>query len=384
MQICEQKKCVGCFSCVNSCPKGCISMEENSIGHIYPKIKTDICIGCGICKTVCPVNSDLKRKLPQKALAAYSLDEKEHKTSTSGGVASVFSRYIIENGGVVYGASSKINKGISHIRVDKMQELHLLKGSKYVHSYINNCFSMAKEDLEDGKQVLFLGTPCQIAGLVAFLKKDYKNLIKVDLICHGVPPQKLLFENLKNFPTDNAVISFRGPDGSFLKVTDLNEKIIYKKSASRDLYYLAFNKNLYLRDSCYSCDYSCAERCSDITIGDFWGLGANKPFNGKKDNGVSVVLPNTDKGVLFWDKVKDNFFYEEREIGEAIEGNHNLRKPTVKHSNSELFKKEFSSKGFKSASYLCLFKDIIKYRVLDFVTKNKKLFKLALKLKNHK
>ncbi len=382
MQICEKEKCVGCFSCVNSCPKGCIKMSENEIGHIYPEIDESLCVECGICKNVCPVNSQPHFGTLNKAYAAYTKDKDEHKTSTSGGAAAAFSKNVISKGGVVYGSSSKVNNGVSHIRVDNMGDLALLKGSKYVQSHINDCYKQAKDDLVSGKEVLFTGTPCQIAGLKAYLKKDYDNLITVDLICHGTPPQKLLFEHLKNYNTKGNLLSFRQTDGFFLRVKNPESgEMIYDKTANLDLYFLGFNKNLFFRDCCYSCDYAKSERCSDITIGDFWGLGKKEPYTGETKNGISVVIPNTKKGELFWESVKDEFVSYERPFLEAVEGNFNMRKPSIPHANKNVFIKEYKKHGFKRAAKKALSKDILKYRIFNMIYKNKPIMAVIKKLK---
>ncbi|HRT82594.1 MAG TPA: Coenzyme F420 hydrogenase/dehydrogenase, beta subunit C-terminal domain, partial [Oscillospiraceae bacterium] len=220
MKICEKEECFGCFACVSVCPQTCITMEEDdAIGHIYPIIDNDRCIRCGLCQSVCPVLVKPEKRSLEKAYAAYSLDEKEHEVSSSGGVAACFSRNVISDGGVVYGCSSKMDNGISHIRVESADQLFLLQGSKYVHSHIKSTYIQAKEDLRMGKQVLFTGTPCQIAGLKSFLKKDYENLLTVDLVCHGVPSQRLLFDEIKDYDYSRNLVSFRELEGMFLKIS---------------------------------------------------------------------------------------------------------------------------------------------------------------------
>lgn len=381
MQICEKQKCTGCFACVNQCPKQCISMQEDELGHIYPVIDEQLCVNCGLCKIVCPANEKPNCTKPLKTFAAYSLDEDEHRKSSSGGIATAFSRKIIENGGVVYGASSKFSDKIQHIRVENIEELELLQGSKYVHSYIDETYLQAKKDLQNGKKVLFIGTPCQIAGLKKFLKNDTENLITVDLICHGVPSQKLLNDCLGKYKSENTVISFRNPEGFLLEVKDIKEnKSLYRKPLCKDFYYLGFMKCLYYRESCYGCDYAKAERCSDFTIGDFWGLNKNNSQLNHKD-GVSVVLVNTAKGKDFWQSVKDDCYCEEHSFEEAYNGNSQLRKPSVAHKNRIVFKKAYINKGFKVAFVTTMIKEIVKYRIFDVIQKNKFIVKCISKLR---
>lgn len=356
-------------------------MQEDELGHIYPVIDEQLCVNCGLCKLVCPANEKPNCAKPLKTFAAYSLDEDEHRKSSSGGIATAFSKRVIEGGGVVYGASSKFSDEIEHIRVENIEELKLLQGSKYVHSHIGKTYSLAKKDLQDGKTVLFIGTPCQIAGLKKFLKNDTENLITVDLICHGVPSQKLLNDCLGKYKSKNARISFRSSQRYLLEVKDIKEnKLFYRKSLYKDFYYTGFMKCLYFRDSCYTCDYANAERCSDFTIGDFWGLNKNNAKLNHED-GVSVVLVNSAKGEEFWQSVKNDFYYEERSFEEAYNGNAQLRKPSIAHPKRTAFKKMYIKKGFKTAFSRTMFKEIVKYRALGFIQKNKLIMKIISKLR---
>lgn len=368
-EICKKENCTGCFACVNACPKGCISMVQNNIGHIYPQVNNDLCINCGLCQKTCPANNEVELRTPQKTYASWSLDEKEHRESTSGGLGTLFARNVVKNGGVVYGCSSVIDNEVHHIRVDKPEDIYLLQGSKYVHSYINDCYKKVKADLTDGKQVLFIGTPCQVAGLVNYLGKEYDNLITVDLICHGVPPQKLLFNHLNKAvgETNGAKIEFRNPDGYNLRVFK-NDNCIYSKNEWLDPYYLVFDAKLAYRQSCYNCRYATQNRCADITIGDFWGLGAKTSFDENTENGVSVMFVNTENGKKFYETIKDGLFTCERELSEAVNGNGNLNHPTNMNSNETEFEKSYKD-GQNVLSYIR--KEQRKYRLLYILNQNK-------------
>jgi len=376
MEICNKENCTGCFACVNICPQNCLRMEETSIGHIYPLVDKDKCVNCGLCKQVCPQNKDLKKQEKQIVYAAWSLDENERKISSSGGLAQYFSRRVIEVGGVVYGCSSVIERGeVKHVRCETIEELKALKGSKYTQSFINDTFLNCRKDLKDGREVLFIGTPCQIAGLRSFLGKEYENLLTIDLVCHGVPPQKLLFEHLQDvdFPIS---VSFRGEDGYQLKIFTKNE--IVKRSQFDDLYFIGFNKALYYRESCYRCKYATKERVGDVTLGDFWGLGKNVPFERDQRLGVSLCILNGKKGETFFERFKDGLFFEERSIEEAVEGNSNLRRSTYPHKNKELFEKTYEQKGFKKAAKKALKFNIIKYKILKIIQSNRLLNKIFM------
>lgn len=380
--ICDRNNCTGCFSCVNACPKACITMEENEIGHIYPQIDEDICINCGVCQKSCPNNNKINFNEPQKTYAAWSLNEKEHEKSTSGGIAAYLTRKIIENGGVVYGCSSVVSDEVHHIRVDNLDDIKKLQGSKYVQSFINDTYIKAKDDLKAGKQVLFIGTPCQISGLNSYLTKEYDNLTTFDLICHGVPPQKLLFDhmNLVAEGSEEKILSFREKNGYYLNIANYNKTLYYKHQYD-DLYYLGFGSSLFYRDSCYTCKYATDKRCSDITLGDFWGLGKDIPFEHENANGVSVVLVNTKKGQSVLEEHKSGLFTEERTLEEAVKGNPQLNHPTKKHLNAKKFINDYRKEGFEIASQKSLVKDIKKYKLLKVLQKSKLAMKIISKLK---
>ncbi len=353
-QICPINQCTGCAACANVCKKKAISMTEDTIGHIFPHVDIENCVDCGACKKACPAQNMVERQLPQKAYAAWAKDKQEHKTSSSGGAAAIFTNYILKKNGVIYGCV--LENGFLHKRITNQQEAYKLKGSKYTQSYIGDTYAQIKQDLAQNKSVLFIGVPCQVAGLKAFLGKNISpNLVTVDLVCHGVPPQKLLFENLKLqgiLPETISNISFREKDGLFLTVSSA-EKIIYRNSVHKDLYYMAFLDNLTFRESCYSCAYANSARVGDITIADFWGLGRTVPFPKETKDGVSLILTNTEKGAAFLAACEDNLEMFERTVDEAIAGNPNLRRPSFS-KNHERFVPLYKKYGFKKALKKCM------------------------------
>ena len=185
--ICNKDNCTGCFACYNICPKNAIKMVEDNNGFIYPEIDKEKCVNCKLCEKICPSINKVQYYKKQKCYAMYSKDEKVRVKSTSGGIATTFSINVINSGGVVYGAAYDKNCAVKHIRVTDIDGLKKLQGSKYVHSYINDTYKRVKEDLKNNREVLFIGTPCQVAGLKKFLSRDYDKLILVEIICDGVP-----------------------------------------------------------------------------------------------------------------------------------------------------------------------------------------------------
>ena len=274
--ICEKEKCTGCFACYNICPHNAIEMKEDEFGATYPEIIKEKCVNCKLCQKVCPQLKEIKYNTPQKAFAMYSKNGKIREESTSGGAATLFYTSILNDNGVIYGADNINCEGkFNFIRITNKEPLKRIKRSKYVHCYINNNYLKVKEDLEKGKKVLFIGTPCQVSGLKEFLIKSYDNLYLIDLICHGVPTQKFLHEQIKLLKLKEKSIkkiTFRNSSGYKLSIYNENNKLIYDEYSDGVPYCREFLKGTIFRENCYNCKYARIERISDITIGDFWGL----------------------------------------------------------------------------------------------------------------
>ena len=195
----EERNCSGCTACLNSCPNNAISMKENEQGFLYPYIDKNKCTNCKLCTKVCPFKKEWfennKNEIP-KVYALKNKDENIRDNSTSGGAFSILAEYVIKENGIVYGALLDENNIVKHVRIDELKNIQQLRGSKYVQSFLGNIFKDVKNDLEKGKKVMFVGTPCQVAGLKTFLQKDFSNLILVDFICHGVPIPMMFKEHI--------------------------------------------------------------------------------------------------------------------------------------------------------------------------------------------
>ena len=373
--ICPKNKCTGCAACYNICGKGAIAMVEDACGYIHPRIDLKLCVDCGLCAKVCPVNTKAELRYPLDCYAATVKDSAELASCASGGLATVLSRFVIGNGGVVYGCTGQDIRNVRHIRVDRPEGLGLLKGSKYVQSFIGSVYKEVRRDLQSGRQVLFIGTPCQVAGLQGFLRrKEYPNLITVDLVCHGVPSQRMLNDSIALCCGDEDVkVWFRQKERGSSKC-DAPWRIAYgwffqtnHMRVPRSLgilkspYMLGFLAPLTFRDSCFSCRYATISRCGDFTLGDFWGLGNDSGLELGK--GVSAVLLNTEKAIAVWNEIKGQCVCVKRDIVEAQKGNGQLQVPSVKHCNYEKFVSLYPSVGFKRAVYASLKKDLLKKRV---------------------
>lgn len=365
MEICKYDDCTGCFACYNICPVNCISIEPDKYGELHPFIDEKKCIGCKNCIRVCPGNKkDINLLEPIKCYAAYRLDKQQRLNSASGGIGTVLSEAVIDNDGIVIGV--KFDKEIipRHTIATTLNEIEDFKGSKYVQSRIDDIYKKIKFYLNKNRKVLFIGTPCQISGLKMYLNNiEYENLMTCDLICHGVSSYKYLQENLKNnIASKISKISFRSndPKANFRFRVFFENKIIYNKRWFMNNYFLAFLSGISLRDSCYKCKYACSKRISDITIGDFFGLGKNEVFTGNPDN-ASVVLINTLKGQELFDKIKDKIFFQQRNYIEAIKGGISLRKPFPMHKKRNKFKILYLKVGFDKSIDKLMIWDKMKY-----------------------
>lgn len=373
--ICNEKHCTGCAACMNRCPKQCIEMRsDNKLGHLHPVIDHERCIDCGACQNVCPANNPLELRRPITAYAGWDKAESEYVSSTSGGAASAFARFIIRQGGVVYGCAMLPNIEVKHIRVDKLDDIDKLKGSKYVQSTIGTIYHSVREDLSQGRKVLFIGTPCQVAGVKSYIgAKNADNLYTADLICHGTPSldflRKHILKKTKGVVPDQ--ILFR--QGAYLLLLLLLQgRELYRSSLFeqryQDIYYNAFFDGFTYRDSCNTCRYAQPNRVSDVTIGDFWGLKENLPL--KHPHGCSVLLPTTEKGKELIEGIRNEFYLFERTVEEAVNGNDQLRHPKEADFRIRLFKHIQPAIGIENAYRLCML-DKIARRMVSKIIKGK-------------
>lgn len=323
----EKKDCCGCSACAQRCPKQCITMQSDNEGFLYPIIDTDKCIDCGLCEKVCPV---INRNEPSKPIAAYAAINKNEEirlASSSGGIFTLLAEAIINEGGVVFGVKFNEKWQAVFDYTETLEGIAPFRGSKYVQAVVGNAYKDAESFLKSGRKVLFTGTPCQIAGLKKYLRKEYDNLLAVDVICHGAPSPLVWKEYLneliraKRVAEKNTVslslndepvltgISFRDKTNGWKKYcfrATFAALKAAKNSVSEPPYLLeTFNKNkfmqgflrdIYLRPSCYSCPAKNGTSGSDITLGDFWGI-ENHISEIDDDKGVSAVLINSTKGV---------------------------------------------------------------------------------------
>lgn len=347
MNICDANKCTACCGCINICAKDAISLVPDELGRTVAVVDDTKCVNCGLCKKICPVNDMPESNYPDKCYAAWSGNKNYSMTCASGGISTGFAEAVLKNNGVVYGT---VFNGTDLIfdKADTLDEVEKFKGSKYVQAYAGLIYKDVKASLNDSREVMFCGTPCQVAGLKKYLGKEYENLVTVDLICHGTPPVTYLKEHIKSITDSNiSNVTFRGEKDFSLTLFE-DERVIYSKKSQLDTYFTAFLEGIIFRENCYDCPYAKEERVSDITIGDFWELN-KKEMKNQHNGRISVVLINSVRGQAFWDKVKDRFIFEERPVEEAIAGNGQLKHPSIRHSDRDKFCADYKLKGFTKA-----------------------------------
>lgn len=389
MTICPHDKCTGCYACANVCPKHCITMQEDEYGELHPEIDKNLCVNCGLCIKTCPHNLSLPFHKPKNCLASWITNKEKRRICASGGIATTLAEHVIKHhNGVVFGSRYDDNLKPVITYTTKLEELEHFKGSRYVQSVVGSeTFKQVKHFLRNEQMVLFIGTPCQIAGLYGYLKHDYENLITVDLICHGVNPTLYFMEEVNKICTKHNIanpkdVRFRGNDGHNYRFTIWDKENIckYERRAYEQHYFAGFMLGVTLRENCFQCKYAKPERIADITIGDFIGLGNKIPFPYEKNNVSSVTL-NTEKGLNFYQNVSKNTpdltnitrTYEER-----LEYAPSLRVPYKRHPLNKVFRENMKKYGYIKASRKTLNLEISKNIILRKFYEYKKMIRYRL------
>lgn len=296
--LANNNTCTGCLACVDSCAKGALTSCYNDEGHLTYQINSSLCVECGLCEKTCPVVSDfqygknsLRESIPY---AAWGKDDALRARSSSGGIFASLAQYIVDKGGIAIGALLQ-NNIVQHIIVESINDIDKLQGSKYTQSVTLGIFKQAKQLLQEGRDVLFSGLGCQVAGLLSYLgDKDYPGkLYTIDLICGGVPSRFLIDYYLKQYPAVGEIVAFRNKAKYEFSVKDRDGKVKVIPLSQRPFPLCGFYTELTNRFSCYDCRFNGTHRKADITIGDYWG---DTEFVDEHQKGISVAVAHSEKG----------------------------------------------------------------------------------------
>lgn len=366
IQIKRPEECCGCTACAEKCPKRCISMQPDAEGFLYPVVDASLCIECGLCEKVCPVLHRYGAPEPAsvRAYACCNRDEPVRMASSSGGVFSLLAGEVLDKGGVVFGARFDHDFSVVHDSVEEIAGLGTLRGSKYTQSRIEGSFRRAESLLKAGREVLFVGTSCQIAGLKRFLGRPYANLLAVDVLCHGVPSPKVYAQyfaqqtrrvNAEAQPATEpyrlAHLEFRNKEergwGLYCIVSEYvrtnggeSQQLRLAVPFTHEMFMRGFLHNLYLRPSCHECPARRLAAGSDLTIADYWGVEEHHPeMNDNK--GTSLVIPLSDRGRRAFAALSVSLKTIETPLQEALPGNPCLMRSVRPHRNRARFFAEF-------------------------------------------
>lgn len=366
----KKEFCSGCGACVNICPKGAIYMEKDNEGFYYPHIDKQKCVNCNLCRKVCPTINNIKNTKNIKAIySIHILDNDILEKSASGGAFTGIVDAFCDKNYVIFGAQFDENFQVMHGYTDNKNKIDCFRKSKYVQSDLKNSYVLVKKFLNEGIKVLFSGTPCQVAGLKSFLGRNYDNLLCIDILCHGVPSDKV-WQKYLNFIVQQKTkfekgieyienIEFRKKTFYDGKYNSRNLMIKFKngdcliENSEKNLYLRGYANRLFLRPSCRVCKFASPDRCSDITIADCWGIEKKYP-DLNPHIGESLLIINTKKGKTVFEKMKRNFSIVPIEEEFIFNNNECYYKPSTFHPKRNLFYDNLDKINFEKNIRICL------------------------------
>lgn len=347
----KNEECCGCTACESACPHGAIRMEADGLGFLYPRIDDSKCVDCGLCVKVCQFGKEYSREGRWDVPEVYAVrlkDEVQLSRSQSGGAFYALAVRMLERGGVVYGTGFADHFRVVHKRVETVAELEELRGSKYVQSDLRGVFPRVREDLRAGRLVLFSGTPCQVSGLQSYVGRRLQaGLYTVDLVCHGVPSPAVWadYVDYVERKTGEKCESVKFRDKTFGWASHRETFCFaHGRKLDRVTFRVLFYKHYMLRDSCHVCPYTNLKRCSDVTVGDFWGwTRISREFGDNK--GVSLVLVSSERGRELFDEAKSGIYLIPSNPTDCLQPQ--LQYPSGRHRLREAFIRDYEARGFE-------------------------------------
>ena len=353
--ITDKHNCCGCSACVQTCPRQCISFEEDEQGFRYPMVDKGVCVDCGLCEKVCPVLNAGEPRQPLAVYAAINPNEDIRRESSSGGIFTMLAESILDEGGVVFGARFNEQWEVVHDYTETKEGLAPFRGSKYVQSRVGETYQQAKTFLSQGHKVMYTGTPCQIAGLRRFLRKEYDNLLTVDVVCHGVP-SPLVWRDYLWSVTSNKIeqitsVKFREKSTGWknfrLKIDGTEGNVLVNDSHKKNPYMQVFLKNFCLRPSCHTCPAKSGKSGSDLTIADYWGI--NDP-DWDDDRGTSLILVHSRQGQQ--SLYSCNIPKKQTSYEDAFRHNPSIEKSVAENRFIALFWQQYYNDGLNNIQFL--------------------------------
>lgn len=354
IEINKKTECCGCEACANVCPKNCIKMVYDEEGYRYAKVDKENCINCGLCEKVCPIKNEPKKTYLDdlKYYAGYNNDDAALAKSSSGGIFWLLADFIFKKNGIVYGVVQDSTFDVRFERTTSHEQAEKLRGSKYLQANVNDTYRLVKNDLDENKEVLFSGTPCQVAGLYNYLKKQYDNLYTCDVVCHGVPSDKVYKKFISYIEETNKKkvknIKWRdktngwGPNKIVIYFTDGSSIIT---TSRENMFQTGFLDNLYLRPSCYECKYARLPRIGDISLADFWGYDGEL-VEKNNNKGLSAIIVSSEKGQVLFNSIEKSITYHPVSKEYLIKRSRHSYIHPEENENREKFFSEIDSESF--------------------------------------
>ena len=381
--LCDAKSCTGCGSCAQACPKNCIKMQENAEGFLHPVTDESLCVKCGLCGKSCHI-LHMPEKHASKFYMCWNQNKEVLKKSSSGGVFTAVAQEIFNRGGVVFGAYQDFReRKVYHVQVNSFEELDKVRLSKYCQSDMKAVCKQIREFLNSEKPVFFCGTACQVAGVLQYIKnssaKSKINLLyTADVLCHGVASQKTVNAFLKSkekkakkkikkyyFRVKNKKYSWHSGCGRMRLVFEDNSEFVAE--LGNDTYFMGFNNNLFLRESCYRCRYCGTERISDFTIADYWGVPENSVPPEQLHFGVSVMTVNTEKANSLLPALQKTMQIQSISPETAVSHNRSFQKPNPRHSARDDYFRMIDTQDYDTVIEKLLPKPYFKGKIKQFV-----------------